>query len=163
MNIDRSPTRVSSLVGGVAAAFSVSVIGVYSWAALGVGFLGLISLVVGLLAGKQSAITLGASALFVGVLLAGIEGVPALVLLVATVGAVLAYDSATTARSLGEQVGRNAPTTRLELVRLSATTLVGVGAVAFAYGGYALAAGGDSLTALVLLLLAAVLIASALR
>lgn len=163
MDVDCGPTRLSSVVAGVAGAFTVSVVGAYSWAALAVGVAGLVSLVVGLFAGRHSAVTLGSAGLFVGVLLAGIGEVPAFVLLVGAVGAVLAYDSATTAQSLGEQVGRDAPTTRLELVRLSATTFVGVGAVGVAYGGYTLAAGGDSLTALVFLLFAAVLIASALR
>ena len=160
---ERSPTRLSSVLASVAALVAVTLPGMYSWLALGIGAVGLVVLVSGVLAGRQAAVTVGASIVFVAVLVAGLENAPAFVLLTATVLAILAWDSASTALSLGEQLGRDAPTGRIEVVHLTATAAVGTGAIAVVYGTSRVAGGDGSFTAVVFLLLAAVLIASALR
>ena len=160
---ERAPTRLSSVFASVAALVAVTLPGMYSWLALGTGAVGLVVLVVGVLAGRQAVVTVGASVVFVAVLVAGLEDAPAFVLLTATVLVILTWDSASTALSLGEQLGREAPTSRIEVVHATATAAIGSGAIAVAYGTYQVAGGEGSLTAVVFLLLAAVLIASALR
>lgn len=161
--VDRSPTRLSAVLAVAAALVAVLAAGLYSWLTLVLGVVGLFGLVGGVLAGRQAAVTAGSVGIFVGVVAAGTDGAPALVLLVGAVAAVVAWDSATNAISLGRQLGREAPTARLELVHATTTAAVGGGAVGLTYGLYALVEGGESLTALVLLVLAVVVIASALR
>ena len=161
--LDRSPTRPGSLFASVAALVAVGLPGLYSWLTLGAGMLGLILLGSAVLGGRQSAATVGSGLVFVGVIVAGLEGAPEVVLLVATVATVLAWDSASTAISLGRQLGSETPTTKVEVVHVGATALVGGAAVAIAYGLYTVVAGEGSLTAVVFLVLAAVLFASVLR
>jgi len=161
--IDRSPTRLASVLATVVALGGVVVTGVYSWLALALGGVGFLVLTAGVLVGNRAGVTTGAAVLFLGVLGAGFDGAPALVALVGTVAAILAWDCATTAISLGRQLGRDAPTGRLELVGAATTAAIGTGAAAVTYGLFVLVEGGESLTALVFLVLAVVLIASALR
>ncbi len=162
-DIDRSPTPIASAVAVASAVVVVGLTGLYSWLTLGLGAVGILVLVGGVLLGRQSAVTLGSAALFLGVLLAGIDGAPELVLLLGAVGTILTWDSASTAIGLGRQLGRDAPTARLELVHTATTALVGATAVGGAYGIYTFTTGEGSMTAVVLFLFGIVLVASALR
>lgn len=161
--VDRSPSRLAGALAVVAAAVALVVPGMYSWLTLGVGAAGLLALGVGLATARQGAVTAGGAGLLTGVLLAGVDGAPALALLVGAVAAILAWDSATTAIGVGEQLGGAASTRRVELVRVTATGLVGVFSAAVAYGIYTVAAWDASMTGLLVLVFAVLLLASALR
>lgn len=161
--IDHAPARITSGVALVAAVATIALTGLYSWGTLVLGGLGLVTLGLGVFTSRQAAVSLGAALVFLGVVFAGIDGAPALVLLLGAVGTILAWDSASTALSLGTQLGRNAPTARLEVVRVTTTGLVGIGAVGGAYGLYTFAAGEGSLTAILFSLLGIVMLAFALR
>lgn len=156
--VDRSPVRFSGTVA-IASAFAAALaVGVYAPLALAVGVPGVLLLVAGTVRGTRWAVTGGAVVLFGSVLLAGARGAPPLALLVGTVTAVLAWDGAGTAIDLGEQLGRAAPSRRLQAVHLGATALVGLLATIVGYGLYRTATGGQPVAALVFLLVAAVLL-----
>lgn len=161
--IDRSPTRLSGSVAVLAAVLAFATVGAYSWPALAAGAAGVALIVAGLLVGSEPAVTGGAAALAGGVLVGGVEGVPALLVLFAAALAVLAWDAATFAVGLGRQLGRAADTARLEAVHLAATVSVGAATVGVGYALFRTAGGGLPVTALVFLLLGAVLLSAALR
>lgn len=161
--VDRSPTRLAGTLSLVAALVAVAVAGPYSWGTLALGLVGLVALAVAVLAGRQTAATLGGCAVFAGAVVAGLDGAPPLVVLVGAVAAILAWDAASTAIGIGDQLGRAAATGRLELVHVTATALVGGAGLAVAYGIYTAAAWNVPLTAGLLFCLAVVLMASALR
>lgn len=161
--IDRSPARLSSAIAVAAAVVAVVATGLYSWLALGVGTVGFVVLVAGVVVGRRSTVTLGAVVTFVGVVVAGLQGAPGFVLLVAVVATTLAWDAATGAIGVGAQLGRDAPTARIELAHVTGTAVVGGIAVGAGYVVYGTPGGGWPLTSIAFSLLAAVLIASALR
>lgn len=161
--IDRSPTRLASTLATISAVIAVGVPGLYSWSMLGLGAVGLAIFVIGVVTGNQGAVTVGATGIFLGVIFAGFDGAPELVLLIGAVATILAWDSATTAIDVGRQLGNEASTARVELVHVSATALVGGAAVGGSFGVYRLAAGEGTVTAVFLCVLAAVFIAAALR
>ena len=79
------------------------------------------------------------------------------------IATVLAWDFGEQAISVGEQLGREADTTQLEITHAAGSTVVGVGAGALGYGIYLVSSGGQPVPTLVFLLLAAVVLTSALR
>lgn len=160
---DGSPSRVGVLLSIGAGVVALGMIGVYGVLTATAGSVGLLVLTVGVLRGSRRAITVGAFALFVGVLLAGLEGAPPLWILVGAVGTVLAWDIGENAVGIGEQLGGDAETVRLEAVH--AATSLGVGAVTVvaSYGIYTVAGGGQPLSTLVFLLIAVVALTLALR
>lgn len=159
--IDRSPARLSGGLslgaGGVAVAAGGTALG----GALGVG--GLLLLAVGQLRGTRAAVTAGAWLALAGIVVAGTAGASPAVMLVGTAAAVLAWDFGEQAINLGEQLGRSARTRNAELVHAANSTLVAVAAVAVGYGLFLAGSGGQPVTALVVLLGAALLLAAALR
>lgn len=161
--VDEAPFSIANGVAAVAAVAVVTVTGPYSWGTLVVGSLGLVAFFLGVFTARQAGVTAGAALVFLGVLLAGAEGAPGLVVLVGTVGTILAWDSASTALSLCRQLGRDAPTARLEGVRVATTGLVGAIAAGGVYGIYAVVAGEGTPTALVLSLFGVVLLVFLLR
>ena len=156
--IDRSPTRLSRTVSGAFAVVALLAGCRYSWTALGVGTAGLAVLLAGIGAGSRSRTTLGCALLFVGTVIAGVRGGPVGAILVSTVATVLAWDAGTTAIDLGDQLGREAPTARLELVHIAGSAGVGLLTAGSGYLVYANAAGGYPLSALLALIVAAVLL-----
>lgn len=156
--IDRSPTRLSGTVSCVLAVVAALASGGYSWTALGIGVVGAAILAVGVRTGSRSGTTLGCAALFVGAVIAGVQGGPVGAILLSVVATVLAWDTANMGIDLGEQLGRDAETTRLEAVHVAASTGVGVLTVGVGYLVYANAAGGYPLSALLLLVVATVLL-----
>jgi len=102
-------------------------------------------------------VSAGLAALLVGVALAGIfERAGPIQLLVATAGAVVAWDLAEHGISLGEQLRTDAETRAVELVHGAATAAYGAVLVAVALVLYEHGATGLSLGTLLLLLVAAV-------
>jgi hypothetical protein len=131
--------------------------------AVGIGVLATGLFVAGLRRESTGLVDAAAGTLVAALLVAGVFGAPAELLVVSTAAAVLAWDVADNALTVGEQLGRNARTERLELVHAAATLTVAIVGSAFAYGVFRLAGGGRPLLAVVLLLLGATLIVAVLR
>lgn len=160
--IDRSPTRTGSAVAVLTALVALAAGGAFSWIALGLGGVGVVLLGTGIALARHDGVSLGAAALFVGVLAAGVEGAPVVALLVGAVATVVAWDSAGTAIDLGAQLGRESPTRRLELVHAGGTAVVGGLAATAGWSIYQISLGSTPLTGPVFLLVAALCLAGAL-
>ena len=161
--IDRSPARFSSAVAGGMAIVAVGATGRYSLFAVALGAVGAGLLVVGLARSSRPAISRGVAVVFLATLAAGIEGAPPGVLLVGVTATVLAWDAGTTAVSVGEQLGRDADTVRIEAFHVGASAAVGAVVVATGYLLFSSVAGGAPVSALVLLVVAAVLLVAAVQ
>lgn len=159
--VEHAPTRVGAAVAVVAALVAVAATGIYAWVAFGLGLAGVTCLGVGAVSGRSGLVTGGAALLFGCVLVGGVLGAPTVPLLVGAVATVVAWDSAQTGIVLGEQLGRNTPATRIELVHVGGTALVGVVAVAAGYGIFRIAQDGQAPGGFFFLLVAAVVLASA--
>lgn len=136
--------------------------GFYSWPALVLGAAGVLVLWVGLLRGTRSAVTTGALGLFVASVVAGARAAPIVPVLTGVVLAVVAWDTGTNAISIGEQLGRSADTTRIEVIHGTATIAVGALTAAVGYAIYRFGAGGQPVAAVVFFLVGAVLLVAAL-
>lgn len=128
-----------------------------------VGVAGLLGVLAGLARESDRLVGLGSGLLVAGALVAGVYGLTVEPLLVATVGALLTYDVAENARSVGDHLGRAAPTASLELVHAAASTCVLALGGALAYGVFSLVGGGQPVLALVLLVVGAVTLSAALK
>ncbi|SEO44934.1 hypothetical protein SAMN04487948_102470 [Halogranum amylolyticum] len=160
--IDRSPAVVSTAIAvgaGVASLLGSAVgsIGGAIPAAAGLAVLGL-----GVVRASRAAVTAGAGLLFAGVLFAGASGAGPEPLLVGTISAVVAWDVGENGIGIGAQLGRAADTRRAELVHAASSLVVGAITAGLGYGVYRGATGGQPLTALVFLLVGAVVLVSAL-
>ncbi len=160
--IDHAPTRPSSALALVAAVTTTAA-AVYSPLAFAGCLVGGLVLVTGLAAGEQRGVTTGSAILVVAALAGGAAGAPVVATLVGVTGALLALDLGSTALSLGEQLGRRAPTLRLELVHATASTLVGVGIVTAGTAVHSAAVEGQPATAVPGLVVAVVVLLLVLR
>ena len=162
--VDHSPARLSSVLSVSSMAVATLAIGLLGVPLATVAVLsGVALLALGVHRGSRRAVSLGAFAAFLGVLLAGVVGAAPEPLLVGATGVVLAWDLGEQAINVGEQLGRAARTTRGELVHAASGTAVGAVAVGLGYGVYVLATGGQPLAALVLLLVAAIALIETVR
>jgi len=161
--IDRSPATTSVRLAVGAAVVATIALAAGAPASLIATAPGLLALLGGLRAERRDVVAVGAGALFVGALLAGIGGAPVEITLLGAGLAVLAWDVAGNAFEMGAQMGRDASTREAELAHASGTAAVGLGAGGLGYALFAVAEGGRPLTAVVMLSFAAVLLASALR
>lgn len=158
MTVDRSPARLSGTVAVGAAVVSVLASGLYSWPALLIGSASVVLISVGLLSGSRSKPTGGATGLCVAALVAGVQGAPTIFVLVGATAAIIAWDATTTAISVGAQLGRAANTRRIEAIHLTASVGVGTATAGSAYLIFETATANQPLSALVLLVVAAVLV-----
>jgi hypothetical protein len=155
--IDDTPARTSTglaLAASLAGTLALAV----STVSLAFGGLGFVLVGLGLVRGWRSAVTLGGAGLFCGVVLAGLVGAPASVVVFATATTVVAWDIATFGIDVGEELGREADTRRLELVHAGASVMTAaipavVGMVLFRTAG-----GGTALVPIALLCGAVVLV-----
>jgi hypothetical protein len=76
---------------------------------------------------------------------------------------VLAFDAASNALAIGEQLGRESSTVRAEIVHSAASLGVGSTAIVVGYAVFAVSAGGQPLAALLLLAGGAVALVTGLR
>lgn len=159
--IDTTPARLSSGLTLGAGGIVVAVTGTSFGGGLGV--LGLFLLGLGVWRGSRPAVTTGAWSAIAGVVTAGATGAGPESILLGTAAAVLAWDLGEQAINVSEQLGRDARTRNGELVHAANSTLVATVGVALGYGLFLVASGGQPVTALVVLLAAALLIAAALR
>lgn len=150
------------VVFALVAALVASATGLYSWVALGLGALGFVCFAAGSLTDRGWLVTAGAAGLFGCVIVAGTQDAPPLVVLVGTAATVLAWDSTQTALALDEQLGRTTSAGAIPLVHVGATALVGALAVGTGYGIYQVTRGDEAAGAFLFLLVAAVVLASAL-
>lgn len=156
--LTRKPTTLSSAITVCGALLATVVAGAGSTNGLFLGLAGVVFVAVGLYAQNHSAIDIGGGVLFVAVILGATQGGSVESTLLGAVAAVVAWDIGQSAIDLGEQLGREADTTRLEAVHAGTSTLVGLVTVTFAYALYVFAAGGQPVAAVVLLLAAAALV-----
>ena len=160
--IDRRPTRLSSVLALGAAALTTAA-SAYSPFAFACCLLGGLVLVAGVVGGDQRAVTTAGGLLVVGVLVGGVVGAPVAPTLVGVAGALLAVDLGSTAVTVGDQLGREAPTARLELVHATGSVLVGTGLVTGGLVVHEAAAEGQPVTGVFGLVVAVVLLFVALR
>lgn len=158
--VDHAPARLSAGLAVGAVGVAIAATGV---AAAPFGVAGLVLVGLGVVRGRRSAVTLGAWLALAGVVVAGLGEAPPEALLVGTAAAVLAWDLGEQAITVGDQLGRAASTRTLELVHAAYSTIVAVAGIAVGYGLFLLATGGQPVTALVVLLGAALALAAALR
>jgi hypothetical protein len=155
--ITRRPPVSSSLVAGAAAVVTVPIAGLGSTTGLAFAAIGFVVFAVGLWWSHRRAIDAGSVALFFGVVVGGIGTTVVEPTVVGTITTILAWDIAHGAVDLGEQLGREAETTRLEAVHVISSSLVGLLSGTVGYAIYVVA-GGQPVAAAVLLVLAALLI-----
>ena len=161
--IDRSPTRLSSALAISAAGLAAGTSALSGTVGLAGGAGGFALLSVGVLLGSRRGVTLGATVLLVAAFGGGLLSDAPYLLLPGVIATVLAWDLGEQAINVGEQLGREAGTTHLEATHAAGSTVVGVGAGGLGYGIYLVSSGGQPVTALVFLLLAVVVLTSALR
>lgn len=168
--IERRPTRIGTYLS-LALALLVTVFALpYSGGGAVFGGLGLTLLVAALTRGWRRIADLGGLALAVSVVLTGVNAPPpsqspvaTLVVLGAAVATVLAWDTAINAIGLGEQLGVEAETTRAEASHFLGSLAVGVFVSVVGFGLYQGAGPGQPVTAVVFMLVAMLVLISALR
>lgn len=160
--VDRRPPRLGQVLAIGAGLVGVAAAGVGSSVG-GLGAAGgLLVLGGGLHVGSRRAVSVGALALLGGQLYAGLAGAPPAALLVGVAATTLAWDLGGVAIDLGAELGREAIAWRPQVVHAAgslavATTVSGVG-----YGVFLAALGGQTVTALLLLLLGGLALVAAL-
>lgn len=159
--IDRRPTSLGRALSASAAVLAVVASGYYSWHALVVATLGAVLVAIGLLLGSHRAVTVGSFGLVAAALFAGVQGAPVLPVLGSVVLAVIAWDVGGYAITIGDQLGREADTHRVEAVHAAATAGVGGLAATAGYAIYLVGTGNQPVAALLFLVLAAVLLVEA--
>lgn len=159
--IDRSPGRTSATLATSLAAAAVLL--TPSAFVIVAGVPGTVLLGVGAARGSTTAIRYGTGLLVLGVAMTGVfvGGSPTLV--GTTLLSILAWDAARYGIAVGEQLGREAATARIELAHTVASATVGVAGVGVAYGAFLLVANEGSLLALVALLVGATVLLVTLR
>jgi hypothetical protein len=160
--ITRKPATLSGALAIVAAVAVALLSAAFSVAAVAASAFGVAVLALGVGYGYRWLVDLGGLALLLGTILAGATGVEYVALL-AAVGTVLAWDLGNNAIGIGEQLGREADTERAELLHAGATLAVGLLTAGTSYVVYQSASGGQPVTAVFFLLLAAVALISSLR
>lgn len=154
----RRPTTIDGGAATGGAFLAVAAAGYGSLPGLGVAAVGTVVLALGLRYGRRPAVDAAGLVLLVGVLTGGFEGGSVEATLVGAVGCVVAWDLGQCAIDLGEQLGREADTTRLEVVHVASSALIGLVTVSVGYALYVVAADGQPAAALVFLLLAGALV-----
>lgn len=154
------PAGVAAVAGAVVATAAVATASIVAFGAAG---LGAWVVIVGLVLGRARLVTAGTAVVFSGVLLAGILGAPPLPLLVGAIGTAVVYDAGHYALRLGTQLGRTGSTELVTLVHVGATVAVATGAGFAGYLVFELGAGNQPSSALIALLVAALLFVAALH
>lgn len=161
--ITRRPTRSGTALALSAAGLAILALAfTTTTAALG-GFVATVVLAAGVTRGSRRLVDTAGGLFFVALLFAGVGRGGIEALLLAAVASVLAWDTAENALSLGEHLGRETPTTRLELVHAAATLAVLVVGAGVVYVLRSAATGGQPITAVVLLLVGATALVAAMR
>lgn len=136
--------------------------GFASTIALAIGVCGVAGLVVGLTGRRRAIAGLGALAVFGGVLVAGIAGLPARWLLPSVAAVVLAWVFGIGAFSIESELGGGA-VERSELLHVATATSAGTVTVVVAYVGFQTLEFGESVVGVILLVVAVAALGIALR
>ena len=160
---DDRPDRLGVAIALAFAVVSAAAAGSGSGLALSLGALGFALVLGGLFLAAEPALASGAVVLFFAhAVRIGLGGSLELSIL-GGVFAIAAWDVGDHAIDLGQYVGRGARTRQSVLVHSAGSLAVGIVPVGIGYGIYTAAPGGRPVSALVLLLLAAVLVIVGLR
>ncbi|APX96474.1 DUF7519 family protein [Natronorubrum daqingense] len=155
--ITRRPTvalQTVSLVATLVSAIAAS----GSFRAIPVAVAGFAAFAFGFSRSRSTALDLGGVLLCLAVGIAALEQPPIEQTVVGAIAAIVAWELGHSAIVLGEQLGREATTIRLEAVHAVSSLLVGLVAGTAGFVVYSVAGGGQPVTAIVTLLLAAVLL-----
>ncbi|WP_049927009.1 DUF7519 family protein [Halopiger goleimassiliensis] len=158
VELTHRPTVASSAGAVVAVLFAAAVAATGSIGGGALAATGGVILAGGLVRGHRSAVDLGGFVAFGGVVVAGLESGYVEPTLVGTVGTVVAWDVGHGAIDLGEQLGQESPTLRLEAVLACSSLLVGLLAATIGYALYVFGPATGPVGALVLFLAAAALL-----
>ncbi|WP_152436303.1 DUF7519 family protein [Halosimplex carlsbadense] len=160
-SVDRSPARTSARLAVALAV--VAALWLPTTGGRALGLLGAVLVAAGALRGRRRRVTAGAVALVAGVAAAGLAGAPTLPLVGATLCSLLAWDAGRYGITVGEQLGRGASTTRLELAHVAATAAVGTAAALLGTASFLAVDATTDGVAVVVLLVGVALVLSALR
>jgi hypothetical protein len=161
--VTRSPSLLSVTLSLVAAAASLVAGVVVGSVGLPASALGVVLVGAGVFLGSRPLLTAGTAGLLLGLVIAGSAGAPPETLVTGVLFAVVSWDVGEHGIGVGEQLGRETDTTRVELVHAAASLVVGLLATVVGYGAYRAATGGQPVAALVFLLVGAVVLVAALR
>jgi len=164
VTVNRGPLFASSVISVLAGAIAVVTSGLISLLALFFGVLGLGLVAVGVFVlDSRSAVSFGAGSILVCVLIGGVSGIPAHLLLLSMVGTITAWDVGHYGIALGTQLGKGDHNRRVEYVHAGITLALGIVAASVAYMVYTLSPGGQPVSALIFLLLATMFLGWAVR
>ena len=161
--VDRSPAKLSATLAILAGTVAVVSTAVANPLGAVVAAPGLLGVFYGVTRGSRRAVTIGSFVLFAGAIAGPVIGTDSPTVLVAVATTVLAWDIGEHAVNVGEQLGREADTRNGEVAHAAASTVIGAGAAALGYLLYVSVSGSKPLTALVLLLFAAIVLTSQLN
>lgn len=162
--VEIAPALTSGAISLAAGFIAVLLGGLSTLLALLFGLFGLLLLGGSVFAlESRRGVSLGAFGVFTGVVIGGIFGTPAELLLPAMVATVVAWDTGHMSIVVGRQLGRGKFTRRLELVHAGVSVLVGVLVAGVAYVLFAFSVEGVPAAAVILLLLAAAFLAWSIR
>lgn len=162
-DFDDRPPRLGLLVAFGLIAVSVALAGSGSGLSLALAIIAFTLMVGGLFVRLEPLLTTGAVLLFLAHLVRLGAGGDIELSILGAIFAVAAWDVGEYTHDLGHYVGREGRSRHAVLTHSMASLLVGIAPVAVGYIVFAIAPGGRPLSALVLLLLAAVLITVGLR
>lgn len=160
--IDPAPARPSAWAAATTALGAAGVLVAAGSPGAPVAVAGLVGLLFGLGLPTRRLVDAGGLGILIGAVWGGLAGVSAPAVVVGFAGGYLAWDLGSTALSVGDQLGRAAPTARLELVHAAVALGVVGPAAGLGYAVWRLAPVGRLRAGLVLLLVAAVLLGVAL-
>lgn len=152
------PAKLSAAIAMSAAIVAVLMIGATSiLLAIPTGLVGLVLVGLGLLSGYRTAVGIGVGSIFFGLLVVGsFLNAPVEALLVGVLAIIVTWDVGENAISIGEQLGREAPTTSTEVVHGAGSIFLGGLGAGIVYVVYVTGTGGRPLPALVMMIVAVV-------
>lgn len=157
-SITRKPAAASS-VGAIVLSVVATLL---AWLGSPIGFLGgvagVVLFAVSLRRNSRRLVDVAGLVCFGGVVAGGLEATAVEPTLLATLAVVLAWDRAHGAIDVGTQLGREAPTRRLEAVSFASSLFVGVLAGTVGYAVYVVGGTGLPVAAVVLFVIAAALV-----
>lgn len=153
-DLRREPTRLATRAAVACGLGAVGTLLVSSAMPAALGVAGLAIFAWGIRRDRLLGLDLGPFVLFVGVVQAGVRTGAVELVLAGTALAVLTWDFGHTARDLGHQLGSDAETSRLEIVRILASVGTAIVTTTLGYSVYLVGVGGGSNAALALLVLA---------
>ena len=151
--VDHAPARTSTITAFGAGVFAVLMLTLYvPLVAIPLGLIGLAFLAIGLLAGARRALGISLGVLFFAAMVAGGFGTPPELVLLSVAGAIVAFDVGENGITVGEQLGRDAATSRGEAVHAAGSVVVGVFGAALGAATFRAVGDGHPVVGVLLLL-----------